>query len=779
MEICTLCQDETILLSNSSDEIQITPQNNDETILLSSDWVNQSTEQVEQVTHQEVKKSDSTDETELLNETRIHKSINKTIQLNNVLFDRYEITSVLGKGGMGTVYLAKDLRLSGKYWAIKEVYLEENQLEEFASEAKMLVELDHPNLPKIIDYFTKDTGQTYLVMDYIKGQSLADMYEEKKYELPYAKVIKYSIQVCNLLDYLHAHKPTPIVYRDLKPSNIMIDEKDNVQLIDFGIARKFQEGKDADTVNIGTMGFAAPEQFESNRQTDHRTDLYSLGATMYYLLSEGRYYISTQKPLREINTSLPEELYEIIHYFLQNEPSNRYQSAKEAKNDLMNLKITSKLAKEKKEKSAPLKRKLKLIVYSIVFLAIVAGALYGSYRYIAYTESEEKLVEKFETAIVEKDYATLMSILTTSDQRLSLIEDTLQPFLKYFEQNPKVLSSSMKQLEQDQEMITTEEETILKVVEGDKKYYIVPTYQIEIYSSFVSVQTDRKNANIYVNGEEVAVADSDNYTKNIGPLVPGNYEIEVVWESELVTLNDKRTVELFNSTVEEQVIEFNLTGEMIGLNANYPDAKLFVNGKDSGITIAEASSFGPVLTDGTLKVHAEKDFGWGVVKSPEVKIEGNDSIYLTIDVLTDELKTALMEVGLNYAKSVVEAYQKNDLSVIHQATAAQVEHHQYRLEEIHLFENEITPKKVLFDLDSFDYYENNANEIEVSLNYNVQYDIASIVADETPEISHQEIIEKITLKYNKDETVWKITSVMPSATFNTFNVKEFDLTAVQ
>jgi len=251
-----------------------------------------------------------------------------------IFHDRYRIQNPIGSGGMGNVYLAEDLRLKGKKWAIKEIALTQSGYQQFLDEANMLIALNHPYLPNIVDYYPPDEeGYCYLVMDYIQGETLLDVFEKEDRKLSYPRVIQYALQLSDLFDYLHNQQPKPIIYRDLKPNNVMIDEQDHVRLIDFGIARNYKEGKESDTIPLGTVGFAAPEQFEK-KQTDHRSDIYTLGALMYFLLTEGNHYSIQQKSLAEIRRDLPSELVAIIQKMLQFDPTDRYQNIVEVKQAL-------------------------------------------------------------------------------------------------------------------------------------------------------------------------------------------------------------------------------------------------------------------------------------------------------------------------------------------------------------------------------------------------------------------------------------------------------------
>jgi tRNA A-37 threonylcarbamoyl transferase component Bud32 len=254
--------------------------------------------------------------------------------IGDTLGGRYRIESLLGQGGMGQVFLAEDLKLRGKKWAVKECWRSGLEVESFLEEAEMLAALKHAQLPQLIDYFTPDSdGFAFLVMDYIQGPTLQDLFEENGMELSVPAIVDYAIQLCELLHYLHSFRPKPIIYRDLKPANVMIDENGQIKLIDFGVARHFTPGKNADTVQIGTIGFAAPEQYIS-AQTDPRSDLYALGAMLFYLLHRGQYAYMAQAPLSELRPDLPAILTDTVLLLLQENPQHRCQSALEVKQRL-------------------------------------------------------------------------------------------------------------------------------------------------------------------------------------------------------------------------------------------------------------------------------------------------------------------------------------------------------------------------------------------------------------------------------------------------------------
>lgn len=210
------------------------------------------------------------------------------LQEGMIVEQRYRIERRIGSGGMSHVYLAHDLKLPGKQWAIKETISLPSKYREAAAEARMLTTLVHPFLPRIVDYIQSDPdGYTYLVMDYIDGDTLEHRFQIEPETVDGDFITRCGDQLLNVLEYLHQHNP-PIVFRDMKPSNVMITAQGEIRLIDFGIARTFKPEESQDTVKLGTVGFAAPEQYGSG-QTDHRSDLYGLGALLLYLSTAGKY----------------------------------------------------------------------------------------------------------------------------------------------------------------------------------------------------------------------------------------------------------------------------------------------------------------------------------------------------------------------------------------------------------------------------------------------------------------------------------------------------------
>ncbi|WP_036697011.1 serine/threonine-protein kinase [Paenibacillus taiwanensis] len=254
------------------------------------------------------------------------------LQEGSLLAQRYRIMKLIGTGGMSYVYLARDERLMGKQWAIKEsIPLRHNQYP-LAREAQWLTELKHPHLPLIVDFFPPhdECSHAYLVMEYIEGETIAERMIQKSFS--FLETMEYSIKLCAAMGYLHQHVP-PIIYRDLKPSNVMITAQGGVKLIDFGIARQMREDAYADTIKLGTVGFAAPEQY-AGKQSDARTDLYAVGALMAYMLTDGRWYGMSDFKGGVLRSDVPEQFASVLLRLLDNNPENRYQSAEQLRDVL-------------------------------------------------------------------------------------------------------------------------------------------------------------------------------------------------------------------------------------------------------------------------------------------------------------------------------------------------------------------------------------------------------------------------------------------------------------
>ncbi len=263
-----------------------------------------------------------------------------TLSAGFLLNNRYRILSILGQGGMGAIYHAVDENL-GISVAVKEnLFLTDEYARQFQREANILASLHHPNLPRVRDYFSNSQGQ-YMVMDYIEGEDLRARIDRVKY-LPEKEALLIAIGICEALNYMHSREPA-VVHRDVKPGNIRITPEGNVVLVDFGLA-KVMQGNQVTTTGARAMtpGYSPPEQYGTGR-TDARTDIYSLGATLYAALTgvipEDGLERATGKseltPLRTFQPRVNRRIAAVVEKSLEVEPEKRYQTAEEFREALI------------------------------------------------------------------------------------------------------------------------------------------------------------------------------------------------------------------------------------------------------------------------------------------------------------------------------------------------------------------------------------------------------------------------------------------------------------
>jgi serine/threonine protein kinase/ABC-type branched-subunit amino acid transport system substrate-binding protein len=256
------------------------------------------------------------------------------------MMNRYKVVRFIGRGGMGAVYLCEDLRLPGKQWALKEMILHDPGVAEqvrdsFQREAQFLAGLRHRSLPLIVDVFSLEDRQ-YLVMEYIHGETLAQRVQNRG--VPSDTVaLSWALELAQVLDYLHRQE-RPIIFRDLKPENIIVTDDGHIKVIDFGLARHFEPGKHRDTQASGTVGYAPPEQWEDSGQSDPRSDIYSLAATLFYVLTgKPPSPIYGSHRIRPYRPDIDPGIEALVLRCLQPDPSQRYRSAAELIKDLLIL----------------------------------------------------------------------------------------------------------------------------------------------------------------------------------------------------------------------------------------------------------------------------------------------------------------------------------------------------------------------------------------------------------------------------------------------------------
>lgn len=374
------------------------------------------------------------------------------LQIGSLVDGKYKILSEIGHGGMSVVYMAINEK-ANKTWAVKEVRKNgvlnyEDVRQGLIVETNMLKKLKHKNLPSIVDVIENEDA-FLIVMDYIEGKSLASILVEEGAQ-PQEFVIEWAKQLCDTLQYLHTRTPA-IIYRDLKPANIMIKPDGNVTLIDFGTAREYKEKSIEDTRCLGTVGYAAPEQFGGMGQTDARTDIYCLGATLYHLVtgmnpSEPPYEI---KNIREINPALSGGLEKIIIKCTQRNPDERFQSCAELAYALENY--------EKSDDEYKSKQMQKFAVFMAMLFATIIFAVSGAVAsYSAEMQTRDNYLEIMEEAAKTINY----------DEKIELYKKGIGISGK--EGDKQAYIGLIKLFKEDGRFNVAEQETLVKLIKNNQ-----------------------------------------------------------------------------------------------------------------------------------------------------------------------------------------------------------------------------------------------------------------------------------------------------------------------
>ena len=393
-------------------------------------------------------------------------------RVGTVLGGKYEILKKIGQGGMSIVYVAMDTRLN-KQWAVKEIKQNPKQdtrtlLKGLQMEANILKMVDHPVLPRIVDIINYN-GTVFVVMDYIEGRPLSEVLKLEGAQ-PQEKVIEWAKDLCSALDYLHSMNP-PIIYRDMKPSNIMLKPDGKVKLIDFGTAKEFDVESLADTTALGTRGYAAPEQFGDARgrgihKTDARTDIYSLGATLYHVLtgknpSEPPYVI---KPIRDWDPSLSSGLEKIINKCTMPNPEDRYQSCTELIYDLEHYEELDDAFKR-----SCLKKMRSFLIcagLTVTFAAVAIGGYIGNER--EKKLNYDNLINEGYADVVQGDYegaaGLYVDAITQVDgSRNEAYLDLLDLYINYMNDAETGLSRVTYYIDQQYDSIDKDQKLLLTV----------------------------------------------------------------------------------------------------------------------------------------------------------------------------------------------------------------------------------------------------------------------------------------------------------------------------
>ena len=543
--------------------------------------------------------------------------------IGEIIDGKYEVLREIGRGGMSVVYLAMDKRLN-KQWAVKEFRKDKNDeskkmaLNALIAEANLMKKLDHPTHPRIVDII--ENNQTvYVVMDYIEGESLNKVLDAYGAQ-PQEAVIEWAKQLSDVLDYLHTRTP-PIIYRDMKPANIMLKPDGTVRLIDFGIAREYKEGKTEDTTNIGTRGYAAPEQFGDKGQTDARTDIYSLGVTLYHLVTgknpaEPPYELY---PIRHWNPSLSSGLEWLIQKCTQLNPKDRFQSCAEVTYVLENL--------DKFEGAYKRSRQHKIQGFFASVSLTVVFALLGGLSLLGMSSQAES---KYSEAVANQDYAQAISIdQKKSEAYLSLVD----VYKNEYENSGKTFSD----LSEFTEAFSDDNLAALK--QADIKSYIRVTYNVGkiIYSSYRDDSNDGKFA-------------KDKAAKYFLMALSANNSLS---EKELNSVDENRCKAFFMLSFLSKMRASIKNGESFELSSGAVDIKYFYSDTNTVNDDYKSFSeyFGINVDSGSIKDPRKE--AWNIIRAV-IEEFSNDSTE-TSDAILQEVEMQIAYMLQSNTKNFVNA----------------------------------------------------------------------------------------------------------------------------
>ena len=323
---------------------------------------------------------------------------------------RYLIVRAVGQGGMAAVYQAADQRLGGKAVAIKEMsdaaitgpLAKRQAIDAFRQEAQMLASLDHPNLPRVTDFFSEN-GKHYIVMEFVEGETLKTVLRRQRADE--SQVRAWAAQLGGVLSYLHRQSP-PVIFRDLKPANIMLTPQGQLKLIDFGIARFFKTGQAGDTVAMGTPGYAAPEQYGQG-QTDARSDVYSLGVVLHQALTlyDPTHTPFVLPPVRQLNPQVSSHMQQTILKAIQVDPRQRFQSMDELCRALASTATTAPVPGKRRPRWA-------LVAAGLALLVLLCGGAYGALTRLPRTDTPRATPEPGGVVVVSHTVTSTVVIAT-------------------------------------------------------------------------------------------------------------------------------------------------------------------------------------------------------------------------------------------------------------------------------------------------------------------------------------------------------------------------------
>ncbi|MCD4838328.1 zinc-ribbon domain-containing protein [Neobacillus sedimentimangrovi] len=435
----------------------------------------------------------------------------------------------------------------------------------------------------------------------------------------------------------------------------------------------------------------------------------------------------------------------------------------------------------------PMSKRSKVLLISGIAALLL---LFGVHKIIETFMSKERLIEKFETALLEKDAKELAKLLTSNDKKLEITEKSVKGFIKYLEKNPEKEREIIETLEiqaESNDQKKKEDSDFLEEwmnewnpsyspvsLEQKGKFLFYDKYQITINAVYLTVETNYKDTVLYIDGKKIATANEPDFEGTFGPFLPGIHTLKGTLKTDFIDLKDEKEFVIDGNDNKESV-DLYFDAEEVTVELPHSEylsgsAKLYINGKDVGVNVLENHTFGPVLTNGSMKVQVEVDLPWGTVKTEEAAIEGN---YIELDYkIDDDVKTTAMNTVHTYLDEYIQAYTSVDTSKLTTVTDKYKE--EILSEATTAKENEeILKAQYLgtdFDLDSFNLDYNDGWNLVLTAQSKLK-GVSYYANQEAPEMEETSWDQIYYLTYDTKEKKWLINSREDNwSSFNTENI---------
>lgn len=424
-------------------------------------------------------------------------------------------------------------------------------------------------------------------------------------------------------------------------------------------------------------------------------------------------------------------------------------------------------------------KKQKVIAISVLALLVL---LIGGHQVGAKITDKNRIIEKFETALHEEDAKTIASMLQTNDERLEITEKKVSELLTLIAETPSAQQYFINELESQADAYemdeTLESSTIFSLKKEGKTALIYDNYFIEVMPFYFQVGTNMTDAKLFLNEEEIATSDSDEFTKEYGPVLPGVYTLSSSYSNEYAVLENESTTEFLEPYHQDQYVDLSLYGEYVSFNTEYAaiadSISYFVN--DTELDIAEDEAFGPVSVDGSVEAHAVLTFPWGEATTEKTPIDYSYIDLVVPNPFTEEMQTDIINTIHTFGQDFALANEALDASLFTTATdafIAEEDDSNYRYMEDYDKRWKGTYKKAIIDLNSFYLYQTD-DTYQLSVDAALYYDDAATYYIDDEEIDTEEEINEweITFVYQAEEGIWLVDDYAGLWSFNDENTVE-------